>query len=145
MITVFPLAEIEALTPRDHREPRCNAVPCLDCKRCTRCMGEYYMVHDELWEMAGGKRGCLCIGCLEARLNAIYGEPMQLDSRDFFCAPINNPFHPLMVNRGGGGYGWSERLLDRLGELDSVRYLNETTITWDGLKAVKDALKGVTV
>lgn len=60
---------------------------CWDCAACTNCIGEYYMVHDDLWEAA--TEDCypdvmLCIGCLEARL----GELLTKD--DFTAAPLNS-------------------------------------------------------
>lgn len=57
---------------------------CLDCKCCTNCAYEYYMVHDSVWHEANPKdKGMLCIGCLESRLKRI------LKSEDFTGAPIN--------------------------------------------------------
>jgi hypothetical protein len=52
---------------------------CADCGVGTWTIGEYYMVHDEVWEQAwAGRRKAwhgkvpgqeiLCIGCLEARI-----------------------------------------------------------------------------
>jgi hypothetical protein len=60
---------------------------CWDCTACTNCDGEYYMVHDELWEYATedfGGDGMLCIGCLENRLGGL------LTSDDFTDAPLNS-------------------------------------------------------
>lgn len=57
---------------------------CIDCGACTNCNGEYYMVHDEVWEAANPKRkGMLCVGCLELRLNRL------LTKDDFTDAPVN--------------------------------------------------------
>ena len=62
---------------------------------------EIYIVHNKVWADAGmeGYGGCLCIGCLEARLRR------KLRPKDF---PRSHPF-----SRMPG----SERLLDRRGEL----------------------------
>ena len=58
---------------------------CIDCAACTNCNGEYYMVHDEVWETANPKRkGMLCVGCLELRLNRL------LTKDDFTDAPVNS-------------------------------------------------------
>jgi len=74
---------------------------CWDCAVCTNCIGEYYMVHDDLWDAA--TEDCypdvmLCIGCLEARL----GELLTKD--DFTGAPVNDLW---------GNFG-STRLRNRL-------------------------------
>ncbi len=43
---------------------------CMDCKVDTAKINEYYMVRDDLWLKANPKRkGMLCIGCLENRLD----------------------------------------------------------------------------
>lgn len=64
-----------------------ESIDSLDCVWCgvnTADVGEYYMVHDELWEKYGPpKRGCLCIGCLELRI----GRRLRPD--DFMDAPAN--------------------------------------------------------
>lgn len=44
---------------------------------------EYYMVHNVLWDAAGGADGFLCIGCLELRLGRM------LTPDDFANLPIN--------------------------------------------------------
>jgi hypothetical protein len=57
--------------------------PCLDCGVATM-PGEYYMVHDFVWQAAGMKsRGILCIGCLERRLGR------QLVPQDFPEVEVN--------------------------------------------------------
>lgn len=58
---------------------------CLDCAACTLCIGEYYMVTDQVWERSGlsGYDGMLCIGCLEQRLGRM------LHAKDFTDVPIN--------------------------------------------------------
>jgi hypothetical protein len=63
---------------------------CADCGVGTITLGEYYMVHDEVWEQAWcGRRKSwhgrvmgqeiLCIGCLEARIGR------RLTAADFAC------------------------------------------------------------
>ena len=81
---------------------------CADCGTGTFALGEYYMVHDDLWEQAwAGRRKpwhcidgqeMLCIGCLEQRLGR------TLLRCDFTDAPINDPDNPAI----------SERLRDRM-------------------------------
>lgn len=59
---------------------------CWDCTTCTNCLGEYYMVNDDLWEVAtedAGTEIMLCIGCLENRLGGL------LTKDDFTDAPVN--------------------------------------------------------
>lgn len=55
---------------------------CIDCTACTLCIGEYYMVHDSVWERVAN-RGMLCIGCLEQRLGR------TLNGSDFTLCPLN--------------------------------------------------------
>jgi hypothetical protein len=60
--------------------------PCVDCGGATTPNDgpwEYYMVHDSVWLAAGMKRGMLCIGCLELRLDR------QLVPQDFPYLRIN--------------------------------------------------------
>lgn len=67
---------------------------------CTLCIDEYYMVHDDLWEIATedfGGHGMLCIGCLESRLGG------NLVASDFPDYPINR-----------GVFHYSTRLKNRL-------------------------------
>ena len=71
---------------------------CVDCAACTLCDGEYYMVHNEIWDRTGLDRGMLCIGCLEQRIGKL------LTARDFTDAPINDIF----------GNNGSARLMARL-------------------------------
>jgi hypothetical protein len=73
---------------------------CVDCGQSTDTLDEYYMVDDGLWQTAmPGRRGMLCIGCLEARIGR------TLTSADFTGADVNT-----------AAYGpKSVRLLDRLG------------------------------
>ena len=69
------------MTAATRRRRAC--APCADCHTETLsaegASNEYYMVRDEVWEAARmGRRGYLCIGCLEARLGrqlALWGEP----------------------------------------------------------------------
>ena len=58
---------------------------CLDCSVDTLIIGEYYMVHDDVWFQTGLKKldGMLCITCLEKRIGR------QLTSNDFSNFPIN--------------------------------------------------------
>jgi len=54
----------------------------MDCAACTLCLGEYYMVTDQVWDQVAD-HGMLCIGCLEQRLGRM------LHARDFTDVPIN--------------------------------------------------------
>lgn len=58
---------------------------CIDCSVNTAEIGEYYMVQNYLWWMAGMEPdgGMLCIGCLEYRLNR------RLRPADFTDAFVN--------------------------------------------------------
>jgi hypothetical protein len=64
-------------------------LPCFDCKTDTSEIGEYYMLHDEIWQAAITatkplKRiRFLCVGCIEERLGR------ELNPADFTDAPIN--------------------------------------------------------
>ena len=72
-----------------------------ECKHCgvdTLSINEYYMVTDEVWQVAWPEEyGMLCIGCLEQRLGR------TLTAADFTDAPINR-----------GVFEYSERLAARL-------------------------------
>lgn len=72
---------------------------CLDCGVDTGEIDEYYMVHDHVWVAANpGRRGMLCISCLEGRLSR------TLDASDFADYPINRglfPRSPLLLDRLG--------------------------------------------
>jgi hypothetical protein len=70
---------------------------CVDCGEHTGGMDERYMVHDAIWEEAGGSKGMLCVGCLEARLGR------QLMAHDFMDCPLNR-----------WPYVQSDRLKDRM-------------------------------
>jgi hypothetical protein len=75
---------------------------CLDCRKDTYKMGEYYMVIDAVWAEANpNKKGMLCIGCLEKRLGR------ALTIRDFLWCPLN------VMNVFDGTT--SKRLKNRLG------------------------------
>lgn len=77
----------------------CYGFDCLACGSSTLHLNEYYMVTDEVWEIANpDKRGMLCIGCLEDRVGRL------LTKDDFTDAPVNSP--GLMMQ--------SARLLNRL-------------------------------
>ena len=60
---------------------------------------EVYTVRDKVWRKAGNPDGCLCIGCLEARLGR------YLRPKDFPDGGNNSP----------GVFPASERLRDRRG------------------------------
>lgn len=82
-----------------------RAFACWDCNVNTMEIDEYYMVNDDLWEVATedfGGHGMLCIGCLEARLGG------QLVASDFPDYPINR-----------GVFPYSTRLLSRLTNVSS--------------------------
>jgi hypothetical protein len=74
--------------------PVCTTT-CADCSAGTIRLGEWYDVHDAVWEAAWrGRRkwwhdirgqAVLCIGCLEQRLGR------TLVASDFTAAPCNNP------------------------------------------------------
>jgi hypothetical protein len=71
-----------------------------DCKDCVKeIVGEYYMLHNDLWASIQGGKGELCIGCVETRLGRV------LTADDFSDAPLNRL--PLFRS--------SARLLNRLG------------------------------
>lgn len=80
------------------------AFNCWDCTVNTYDIGEYYMVTDELWELATiyADNECpsdvmLCIGCLENRIGG------KLVASDFPDYPINRGF-----------FEYSTRLRERL-------------------------------
>jgi hypothetical protein len=68
---------------------------CADCGIGTLTLGEWYIVHDAVWDEAWrGRRKwwhaidgqeVLCIGCLERRLGR------RLTASDFTAAPCNDP------------------------------------------------------
>jgi hypothetical protein len=68
---------------------------CADCSVGTITLGEWYMVHDDVWDAAWNGRckwwqslpgqQVLCIGCLEKRIGR------TLTREDFIDAPINDP------------------------------------------------------
>jgi len=58
-----------------------------------------YMVHWQIWREAGRPKGCMCIGCLEARLGRV------LTAEDF------NWEIPLTYR---SSHGRSERLISRM-------------------------------
>jgi hypothetical protein len=83
---------------------------CVDCGLGTMTADEWYMVKEEVWELAWiGRRKSwhrvpgmqvLCVGCLEARLGR------KLTPADFTGAPCNDPYR---------GHAMSARLRARLG------------------------------
>lgn len=86
--------------------------PCHDCGSETLSAEpgvptEYYVVHPAVWAGAGMEPsgGCLCVGCLEARLGR------QLHRGDFAAEVIND----LAVSNTDHAWSWrSDRLRDRL-------------------------------
>ena len=77
---------------------------CADCGIGTMTLGEYYVVHDRVWQQAwDGRRKSwhgevpgteiLCIGCLEQRLGR------TLLRHDFTDCPVNDPDNPTMSER----------------------------------------------
>lgn len=72
---------------------------CVDCTRDTGRIGEYYMVHDDIWNSVVTEGdGMLCITCLETRLGR------ELTKRDFTDVPLNNlsdewTKSPTLINR----------------------------------------------
>jgi hypothetical protein len=56
---------------------------CVDCQINTLEIQEYYMIDKSIWNMAGLKKGMLCIGCLEHRLKR------KLSSTDFIDEAVN--------------------------------------------------------
>jgi hypothetical protein len=66
---------------------------------------EYFMVRDKTWRKARMKRGCLCVGCLEARLGR------KLKAADFIDVPMND------LSIANVDYAWSwrtDRLINRM-------------------------------
>lgn len=73
---------------------------CLDCTADTDALGEYYMLHDDLWErIHPEKQGHLCIACVECRLGR------ELVAADFI---------DVKVNTDAGLFHRGPRLTDRL-------------------------------
>jgi len=56
---------------------------CLDCGVNTNFIDEYYMVNKDVWKKSKGKKGMLCIGCLEKRIGR------RLLPEDFTDVPVN--------------------------------------------------------
>lgn len=59
---------------------------CADCGVNVDAIGEYYVVHDRVWEleaMLDPREGMYCVGCLEHRLGRV------LCPRDFEDVPVN--------------------------------------------------------
>jgi hypothetical protein len=70
---------------------------CHDCRWLTTALGEFYMVHDHVWEQACqvSPRAIprfLCIGCLEERLGRM------LTPDDFMDVKLNDPNKPQGVS-----------------------------------------------
>lgn len=66
---------------------------CTACDVDTSAIGEYYMVHNNLWKRYGCGRGMLCIGCLEERMGR------ELTGDDFIDALINDPTKDSISDR----------------------------------------------
>lgn len=78
---------------------RSDVGKCLDCGKDTYSLGEYYMVHDDVWKKAvPERRGMLCILHLEKRLGR------KLKRADFTNCPLNTD----NLRRG------SKRLISRM-------------------------------
>ncbi|HUE34155.1 MAG TPA: hypothetical protein VMQ38_15035 [Mycobacterium sp.] len=85
---------------------------CVDCEVETMPTewprrAEFYIVTDEVWAASGitPTGGCLCVGCLEARIGR------QLTPADFTDVPVND------LNVTDDRYAWSfrtPRLIARL-------------------------------
>jgi hypothetical protein len=60
-----------------------DSTHCVDCQMET-WPAEFYMTTDAIWQEAGDPRGCLCIGCLEDRLDRV------LEPEDFPPLPLND-------------------------------------------------------
>jgi hypothetical protein len=78
------------LAIEEYREAHLAHPNCADCGLDTLEAGEWYMVHDEIWDEIWAwddvlSRQILCIGCLEKRIGR------RLTGNDFTYAPINNP------------------------------------------------------
>jgi hypothetical protein len=90
--------DARALGYATHRGGGVSSFHCVGCGTNTAAIGEYYMVRDDAWPLAGDG-GMLCIGCLEFRLGRL------LDRSDFTRCPVNDdPLRPR-----------SARLSERLG------------------------------
>lgn len=83
---------------------------CVDCRIETLPTGdgfaEWYIVNDAIWESSGMSPGggCLCIGCLEARIGR------QLAAADFDDVLVND----LRISRGDKAWSWrTDRLIER--------------------------------
>ena len=73
---------------------------CFDCDMQTRDEGEYYMIHDDIWNAVGAGYHMLCVGCLEFRMFRL------LTPEDFTDCALNSD----MV-----AWPKSDRLMNRLG------------------------------
>lgn len=56
---------------------------CVECKRNTLEIFEYYMLKDEIWRLADVEQGMLCVSCFEKKSRMI------LNKTHFTDYPIN--------------------------------------------------------
>ena len=60
---------------------------CVECGVNTLQINEYYMLKNDIWDLAGAEQGMLCVSCFEALSN------VTLTRADFTDYPINTaPF-----------------------------------------------------
>jgi hypothetical protein len=82
---------------------------CLDCKKDTYKLREYYMVTNRTWRKANPAiAGMLCIGCLEKRLGRKLSQ-----FKDFIWCPLN----------AANVFIGSARIKDRLGAKHVIELL----------------------
>jgi hypothetical protein len=107
--------------PEDDEDDAADAVDaeCVDCGTETLPVddrrAEWYIVADEVWAAAHmAPNGCLCIGCLEARIGR------QLTPADF---PADIGINNLSITDDRKAWSWrTPRLIARLsGQLPAVR------------------------
>lgn len=73
---------------------------CNDCKLNTLYVGEYYMVHNELWDEAYPKQdGMLCIACLEKRVGRSLTRADFTDAHVNWIGGLHNVNSPLLASR----------------------------------------------
>lgn len=73
---------------------------CHDCKLSTLYVGEYYMVHNELWDKAYPEHdGMLCIACLEKRVGRALTRDDFTDALVNWIGGLHNANSPLLTSR----------------------------------------------